>query len=198
MKKPSDTRHDTPSPCKGGEAQIASDVDVWFAREVLPLEAALMQFIQHHWRNRSDVEDLVQDVYIHLYEAALKEIPARPHQFVFATARNLLIDRARRAQIIPIEAMPDLDVFDIAPDVPGPERHVISRDELRRLQEALDRLPARKRDAIVLARLEGLTGREISQRMGLAEATVSHHLSSGIAALADILYGDATKDEGRK
>jgi len=198
MKEPSDTRHDTPSPCKGGEAQIASDVDVWFAREVLPLEAALMQFIQHHWRNRSDVEDLVQDVYVRLYEAVLKEIPARPHQFVFATARNLLIDRARRAQIIPIEAMPDLDVFDIAPDVPGPERYVIARDELRRLQEALDRLPARNREAIVLARLEGLTGREISQRMGLAEATVSHHLSRGIAALADMLYGDSTKDEGRK
>ncbi len=195
MKEPPDIRPDAATLCKAGEAQIASDVDAWFAREVLPLEAALMQFIQHHWRNRTDVEDLVQDVYIRLYEAALKEIPARTHQFVFATARNLLIDRARRAQIIPIEAMPDLDVLD---DVPGPERNVIARDELRRLQEAIDRLPARNREAIVLARLAGLTGREISHRMGLAEATVSYHLTSGIAALADMLYGDTAKDGGHK
>jgi RNA polymerase sigma-70 factor (ECF subfamily) len=176
----------------------ASEVDVWFAREILPLEAALMQFLQHHWRNRTDVEDLVQDVYVRLYEAAQKEIPTQPRRFLFTTARNLLIDRARRAQIIPIEALPDLDVLDVALDTPGPERNAIARDELRRLQEALDRLPARNREAVVLARIEGLTGREIASRMGLAEATVSHHLSNGIAALADMLYGDAPKDGGAK
>jgi RNA polymerase sigma-70 factor (ECF subfamily) len=175
----------------------ASDVDVWFAREVLPLEAALMQFLQHHWRNRNDVEDLVQDVYVRIYEAAQKEIPEHPRKFLFTAARNLLIDRARRAQIIPIEALPDPETLDIAVDTPGPERNAIARDELRRLQEALDRLPARNREAVVLARIEGLTGREISQRMGLAEATVSHHLSNGIAALADMLYGDAPKDGGK-
>ena len=195
MTETPDSKRDTADPRSA--AMTASDVDVWFAREVLPLEAALMQFLQHHWRNRSDVEDLVQDVYVRLYEAAQKEIPEHPRKFLFTTARNLLIDRARRAQIIPIEALPDPETLDIAVDTPGPERNAIARDELRRLQEALDRLPARNREAVVLARIEGLTGREISQRMGLAEATVSHHLSNGIAALADMLYGDTTKEGGK-
>jgi len=198
MADTTDTTRDDAGGPRSGEAMNASELEIWFVREVLPLEAALMQFLQHHWRDRTDVEDLLQDVYVRIYEAALKEIPDRPRKFVFATARNLLIDRARRTQIIPIEAMPDLDVLDIALDVPSPERNAIARDELRRLQEALDRLPPRNREAVVLARIEGLTGREISQRMGLAEATVSHHLSNGIAALADMLYGDAAKDGGRK
>ena len=196
MTETPDSKRDTADPRSA--AMTASDVDVWFAREVLPLEAALMQFLQHHWRNRSDVEDLVQDVYVRLYEAAQKQIPEHPRRFLFTTARNLLIDRARRAQIIPIEALPDLDALDVALDTPGPERNAIARDELRRLQEALDCLPPRNREAVVLARIEGLTGREISQRMGLAEATVSHHLSNGIAALADMLYGDAPKDGANK
>jgi RNA polymerase sigma-70 factor (ECF subfamily) len=195
MTETPDSKRDTADPRSA--AMTASDVDVWFAREVLPLEAVLMQFLQHHWRNRSDVEDLVQDVYVRIYEAAQKEIPQHPRKFLFTTARNLLIDRARRAQIIPIEALPDPETLDIAVDTPGPERNAIARDELRRLQEALDRLPARNREAVVLARIEGLTGREISQRMGLAEATVSHHLSNGIAALADMLYGDTTKEGGK-
>jgi RNA polymerase sigma-70 factor (ECF subfamily) len=198
MTETPDSRRDNADPRDLRAAMTASEVDVWFAREVLPLEAALMQFLQHHWRNRTDVEDLVQDVYVRIYEAAQKEIPDHPRRFVFTTARNLLIDRARRAQIIPIEALPDADTFDIALDVPSPERSAIARDELRRLQEALDRLPARNREAVVLARVEGLTGREISQRMGLAEATVSHHLAKGIAALTDMLYGDAPKDGGSK
>jgi len=197
MEKPGPQR-DTTDPRDPGAAMTASEVDQWFAREVLPLEAALMQFLQHHWRNRTDVEDLVQDVYVRIYESAQKQLPERPRHFVFTTARNLLIDRARRAQIIPIEALPDADTLDIALDTPSPERNAIARDELRRLQDALDRLPPRNREAVVLARIEGLTGREIAARMGLAEATVSHHLSNGIAALADMLYGDTTKDAGPK
>ena len=128
MTETPDSKRDTADPRSA--AMTASDVDVWFAREVLPLEAALMQFLQHHWRNRSDVEDLVQDVYVRIYEAAQKEIPEHPRKFLFTTARNLLIDRARRAQIIPIEALPDPETLDIAVDTPGPERNAIARDEL--------------------------------------------------------------------
>ena len=39
-------------------AMTASEVDAWFGREVLPLEAALMQFLQHNWRNKADIADL--------------------------------------------------------------------------------------------------------------------------------------------
>lgn len=197
MEKP-DPKRDTTDPRDPGAAMTASEVDLWFAREVLPLEAALMQFLQHHWRNRTDVEDLVQDVYVRIYELAQKQLPEHPRHFVFTTAKHLLIDRARRSQIIPIEALPDADTLDIALDTPGPERNAIARDELRRLQDALDRLPARNREVVVLARIEGLTGREIAARMGLAEATVSHHLSNGIAQLADMLYGDTAKEAGPK
>src|SRR5580692_7002477 len=94
-----------------GAVIAAPEVDAWFAREVLPLEAALMQFLQHNWRNKSDVADLRQDVYVQVYEAALRQIPDKPKQFVFATARNLLVDRVRREQVVPIEAVADLDAL---------------------------------------------------------------------------------------
>lgn len=168
----------------------ATDVDAWFAREVLPLEVKLIQFLRHHWRHADDVEDILQDIYLRLYEAALKEIPTHSRQFVFTTARNLLVDRIRNAQIVPIEGVADLDALQVAQDLPGPDRSAIARDELRRLQAALDRLPPRAREAVVLARIEGLPGKEIARRMGLGETTVSYHLTNGIKQLADILYGE--------
>ncbi|HEV2561064.1 MAG TPA: RNA polymerase sigma factor [Rhizomicrobium sp.] len=174
-----------------GVSMAVPDLDAWFAREVLPLEATLIQFLRRHWRNAADVEDLLQDIYVRLYESALKELPSQPRQFVFTTARNLLIDRVRHAQIIPIEAVSDLDALETAQDLPGPDRSAIARDELRRLQSALDRLPPKSREAVVLARIEGLSGREIAARMGLSEATVSYHLTNGINMLADILYSEA-------
>jgi RNA polymerase sigma-70 factor (ECF subfamily) len=166
------------------------EVDEWFAREVLPLEVALMQFLQHNWRNTSDIADLRQDVYVQVYEAALRALPDQPRQFVFATARNLLINRVRRAQIVPIEAVADLDALEIAMDLPGPDRTVQARDELRRLQAALDRLPSRCREVVIMGQIDGLSGREIATRLGIAEGTVSEHLAKGMRALANILYGD--------
>jgi RNA polymerase sigma factor (sigma-70 family) len=168
----------------------ACEVDDWFAREVLPLEAALMQFLQHNWRNRSDIADLRQDVYVQVYEAALSAFPDRPRQFLFTKARNLLINRVRREQIVPIEAVADLDALEVAIDAPGADRVVMARDELRRLQAALERLPPRCREVVIMGQIEELSGREIAARLGIAEGTVSEHLAKGMRALADILYGE--------
>ncbi|HTO39464.1 MAG TPA: sigma-70 family RNA polymerase sigma factor [Rhizomicrobium sp.] len=170
-----------------------SELEAWFVQDVLPLEAALMQFLQHNWRNRSDIADLRQDVYERVCQAAQEARPDNTRAFVFRTARNLLIDRIRREHVVPIEAVEDLDALAMAMDEPDPERTAIARDELRRLQLALDRLPPRAREAIVLGRIEGLQGNEIAIRMGITEGVVSRHLASGITALADMLYGENTK-----
>lgn len=134
----------------------ASDPDVWFVREVLPLEAALMQFLRRSWRNRADVDDLCQEVYMRVYEAAKERIPDPVRPFVFATARNLIINRVRREQIVAIETIADLEALNIAADEPGPDRNAMAREELRRLQAALDNLPPRCRQAVILKKIEGL------------------------------------------
>ena len=173
-----------------GAVIAAPDVDAWFEREVLPLEAALMQYLQHNWRNASDITDLRQDIYVRVYESALKGLPESPKAFVFTIARNLLIRRVRREQIVPFEAVSDFEALGTAIDAPGPENALIARDELRRLQTALDHLPPRCREAFVMQQIDGLTHREIATRMGINERTVQTHLRDAGRALADILYGD--------
>src|ERR1700684_2539675 len=133
----------------------------WFLREVLPLEAMLVRFLRQNWRDQSDIEDLLQDVYVRVYEAAQREIPERARPFVFTVARNLLITRMRDRSVVPIDAVSDLDALNIAMDLPGPDRAAMGRDELRRLSEAVDRLPPHCRDVIVLRRIENFSRSEI-------------------------------------
>lgn len=168
----------------------ASEVEAWFVREVLPLEAMLMRFLHQNWRNKSDLEDFRQDVYAQVLEAAETQIPDRTKPFVLTAARNLLINRFRREHVVPIDAVPDMDALGIAMDEPGPDRSVIARDVLRRLQTALDHLPPRCREAVIMRRIEGLSRREIAARMGIAERTVADHIANGMRALADVLYGE--------
>ncbi len=193
MAETTDTTREDVGRNRPGAAMNTLELEAWFVREVLPLEAALMQFLQHNWRNRSDIADLRQDIYERVCLAAQESRPDNTKAFVFRTARNLLVDRIRREHVVPIEAFEDVDALGTAIDEPGPERSAIARDELRRLQAALDRLPPRAREAIVLGRIEGLAGNEIATRMGITEGVVSRHLASGITALADMLYGEDAK-----
>lgn len=175
---------------------MRADLDAWFVREVLPLEAALTQYIRHNWRDGANVADLLQDIYLRVFEAAGKEFPKSTRPFVFAIAHNLLVDRVRREKVVPLEAVENLDSLGIAADIPGPEAHVAAREELRKVQAALNRLPTRAREAFTLYHVEGLTVREIAQRMSISERAVTWHLNEGLRALASKLYGDVPDSQG--
>jgi RNA polymerase sigma factor (sigma-70 family) len=171
-------------------AMNASKVRAWFVREVLPLEAALMQFLRRSLSNKSDVDDVRQDVYVRVFEAARREIPVPARPFVFTVARNLVIDRMRKENVIPIEVVADLDTMGIAGDEPSPDRNVIAREDLARLQRGLDLLSPRIQEAVVLRKIEGLSRQEIAVRMGISEHTVDRHLTDGMCALADLMFSD--------
>ncbi len=194
---PDITREDS-DPRRTGAGMNTSELRAWFIRDVLPLEPALTQYLHTNWRNRSDIDDLLQEVYVRVCESAKKQQPDNARLFVFTTARNLLIDRVRRERVIPIEAVEDLGALNAAIDEPGPDRAVMAREELRRVQNALDKLPPRCREAVVLRRVEGLSRRNIAQRMGITEATVAEHLAHGMSAIADLLGNDDAAASARK
>lgn len=175
-----------------GVAVSVDAVQAWFLREVLPLEAALTGYFRRNWRNESDVRDLVQDVYVHVCESARRDIPGNARAFVFITARNILIDKFRTRRVIPIETIGDLEALATASDQPGPDRDVISRDELRRLRQALESLSPRCREVVIYKQLEGLSRREIAARMGISEETVKEYLAIGLFNLSDIFFGESS------
>jgi len=149
-----------------------------------------MHYLRHNWQNKSEIADLRQEVYARVFDAARETIPENAKRFLLTTARNLLIDLVRRAQVVPIDAVADLEALGTAIDMAGPDRVTMARQELRRVQAALDRLSPRAREAITLAYVEGLNGQEIAERMGVTKSTASEHLANGVRALTNILYGE--------
>ena len=93
-----ESNREEPSAPFTGAGMGSPEVKAWFLREVLPLESLLMQFLRHNWREQGDVEDILHDVYIRVYEAASRQIPDHTKPFLFTTARNLLISRVRKRQ----------------------------------------------------------------------------------------------------
>src|SRR3546814_20531070 len=103
----------------------------WFLREILPLEPALMRFIRRNWRTEADVVDLRQEIYVRIYESACQRLPLNPKPFLFATARNHLIDRARRANIVSFGQVAALEASSAFEAALTPHRLPSSRDQPR-------------------------------------------------------------------
>jgi len=171
------------------------DLDDWFVREVLPQEAALMRYLRRNWRDANELPDLRQEVYVRVYESARTRLPESASAFLFTAARNLLIDRARRAQIVSIETLADMDIADLVADELTPERHAGARAELQLLQEAMNELPARCREVVQLRKIDGMSQREVAAHMGIQEDTVAKQIAKGMRVLADALLmkGVATR-----
>lgn len=173
-------------------------LDEWFVETVLPLEAALERFLRRNWRNPSDIADLRQEVYARVFKAAQTGgLPPQPKALVFTTARNLIIDRIRRQRVVHIESVMDIEALNVALDEAGPLEEVVGRAELKRLQEALDALPPRTRDVIVLRKVHGLSQRETARRLGVSEPTVERHVGAGVRRLADALQRSVNAKRGK-
>lgn len=70
-----------------------------------------------------------------------------------------------------------------------PERVVLALDDRERLREALARLSAEQRTAVVLHDLNGFNAREIAEEIGVPLPTVKSHLRRGRQALVSLLAG---------
>jgi RNA polymerase sigma-70 factor (ECF subfamily) len=164
-------------------------LDDWFEAEVLRHEASLTRYLRRAWPNQDDVADLRQEVYIRVYESAARQLPDSPRAFLLATARNLVFDRVRRERIVSIDLAQDFDPPSVLVDGVSPEQRLNARQELRRLSDAIDQLPVNCRAVIWLRRVDGLSQREVAQRLGMQEGTVASHLARGLKVLTKVVLG---------
>lgn len=89
----------------------APEVELWFVREVFPLEASLMRYLRSSYRNPEEAADSRQDIYAQLIAAVHKQIPSPTKPFVFAVAHNVLVDRDR---VVAMDAISDMEQLGLA------------------------------------------------------------------------------------
>jgi RNA polymerase sigma factor (sigma-70 family) len=166
-------------------------LDLWFKREILPHEGALLRYLCRVWPRRDDITDLRQETYARVFESARLNRPSNPNAFLFATARNLMTDRLRRERVVSIEAVGDIQELNVLVDELTPERRSIARQELKRLASAFDRLPAKCREVIWLRRVQELSQREVAEHLAITESAVEKHISRAVRLLNAELRRDS-------
>lgn len=154
------------------------------------MEAALARYLRRNRVNECDVVDIRQDIYERAIAGAMRKLPDHTRAYVFAIARNLLINRARRARIVSFEYMAPVDVpIDEDPDMLNPERYADGREQLSRVQTGIERLPPRCREVILLRKIEGLSNKEVAKRLHVGIDAVEKQVTLGMRALVDFMQG---------
>jgi RNA polymerase sigma-70 factor (ECF subfamily) len=174
------------------EQLSAAEETRWFAEEVQPFELPLRAYLSRSLPSRADVEDLVQDTYARLLKAKAKGSIRHTKGLLFAIARNAVRDFLRQknnAEIVPITENAEVSVLH---DGRSLVELVCRREELALLTDAINSLPERCREVILLRKIKNLSQREIAELLGIAEHTVESLAAKGVRRCADYLraYND--------
>lgn len=134
-----------------------------------------------------EAEDVAQEAMLRLWRAApdWRQGEAKVSTWLYRVVTNLCIDRQRkRRRQAPMEA-----AGDPSDGRPGVEQDLTDAARGRALQEALDALPERQRQAVVLRHVEGLSNPEIAGIMDIGVEAVESLTARGKRALAAALSG---------
>jgi RNA polymerase sigma-70 factor (ECF subfamily) len=133
--------------------------------------APLRRYLSRLLGNSAEAEDVAHDAYLRVLSAVESNTAERPEALVYVTARRLAINRLKRRSISPIsrEVLP---LESAAAQSPGVTQQVMARQELDLLEQAIRELPEGCRAVLLLRKVELLSHREISNRLGIAISTV--------------------------
>ncbi|MFD0314582.1 RNA polymerase sigma factor [Streptomyces flavalbus] len=133
-----------------------------------------------------DPENVVAEAYYQIYRKwrRLRDIEAA-EAYLRSTVCNLTRMRIRHLQVARrhVENPPELTDETVA----SAESTALLRDDQRVLLDALQQLPARQREALVLRHWLGLKESEIAATMGISGGSVKTHTSRGLAALTQAM-----------
>ena len=148
-------------------------------RELVRLGALLL-------RDPDTAEEVVQDAFVAMHGAWRR---LRDPERALPYLRQAVVNRARSAlrHRTVVERHPERPM----PDAPSAEYGALAALDRDAVLHALDALPTRQREALVLRYYADLSEAQIADAMGISAGAVKSHASRGIAALR------ATLEESR-
>jgi RNA polymerase sigma-70 factor (ECF subfamily) len=143
-------------------------------------------------RNRSDAEDVVQEALLRAYRFFDRFRGGEARAWLLRIVRNSCYSWLEKNR--PTELMTEFDEESHCLPTPTPETLAVQADERRTLMQALESLPPRSREVIVLRELDDCSYKEIAEITGIPIGTVMSTLSRARERLHRILAGAAAKE----
>jgi RNA polymerase sigma factor (sigma-70 family) len=152
--------------------------------EIHDLLKKLHRLLKGRSRSADDTDDLIQEAFLRLHIYCQDHCVRKPEAFLVRTVLNLWADRKRQQKREAVEpGALDTQVF-IDPS-PTPDEVYASQKRLLHWRAGLEALTARQREIFLLNRVEGLSFRQIGEKLGISLSTVEQHAAKAVMHLMD-------------
>jgi len=124
----------------------------------------LQQFIRHRVSDDATAEDLLQDVFLKIHQRVetLKDVK-KLESWIYTLTRNAIIDYYRSTR--PTTSLDVPEALQLPEDLP--DEDVVS-ELFPSVRAMVMSLPAQDRQALILTEYQGLTQKELAERLGLS------------------------------
>lgn len=163
-----------------------------FAQLVLPHLDSASNLARWILRNRADAEDVVQEALLRAYRFFGRFRGGNARAWLLQIVRNNCYTWLERNR--PADLMAEFDEEVHVRPAASPETLAAQADERRRLTDALQSLPPRSREVLILRELEGCSYKEIGEIIGIPIGTVMSTLSRARERLQQVLTRTAAKE----
>ena len=165
------------------EADVMEDrngrITLWFGRWRKPIRS---WFSSRASVPRAEVDDLAQEVFLRLLRYSDDVAVENPQGYLFRIAANVANEWRDRSRVRQPHDRSWLDELQVDP-AEQPDNTVFQNRVSKHLQSAVDKLPKRQRDVLLLHVNEGLTYKQIADRLGVTYRIVLRDLTRAYAAL---------------
>ena len=164
-------------------ARVASKDAAAFEQVYDATSAKLYGIILRILNRRDLADEVLQEVYVKIWERAADFDPARssPITWMATIARNRALDEIRRRVPVSIEEAPE--ALNVASNDAPPLQALELSQDVKRLNACLDKLEPQRKQLVIEAYLQGATREELSQRFGHPVATIKTWLHRSLAQL---------------
>ena len=164
-----------------------AEIVAWVGSHVLPHEADVRAWLKRRVRSQESVDDVVQEAYCRI--AALSDVShiKEGRAYFFRTAANIVAEQIRRARIVHIDSVAEIEALNVVDDEPTPDRIVAGRYDLLRVKALVAALPHRCRQVFELRRIDGLAQKEVAARLGVSENVVEQQSTRGLKLILKAL-----------
>lgn len=152
-------------------------------------KAALRRVVRRYLVPGADAEDVLQEAFLRAYAAERKRGVEHPKAFMFQVARNTALGELRRSEHSPIDGTVDFDAATLSSHATEADASDVfeGRRKLHAFTMAVLELPPRCRKAFLMRRIEGLSYKQIANRMGISVSAAEKHVAMGLLRCHDHL-----------
>jgi len=152
-------------------------------------EPEVKAFLIHMLGSLEEAEDLTQDTFVKVFRnSGSYRAEGSFKSWIFRIAGNLARSRLRRRKVLRWTRF-EPDRHQPRATGPGPDGELERGQREMEIQKALDRLPARQKEALVLHRFQGLSYRDAAAAMATTVPGVESLIQRALAALRRDLAG---------